>query len=410
MRRKKSFVAFERGLNPLDSKSHAATPAGSAGRWIGFSSRKTEYACAKIGFVRPDGTGLHFPHLDIPGQVSWHAGPAFADGDRIILHSVENSETWKHQSRSNLWIYRISSGELTAVSLKRRPAEFMPPALLLPGDERVVINPIIRGNQCIVTMNLDGSDPVYVTKPEDGFAYGTTLSPDGNLFAFHIAGPPNYFACVARIDGGNRRVVAWDPEVLFFAPRWSRNGDWLVLEGGFSGKDPEHFAADLYLVRPDGGELHPVTSGQSHWFAAAYGNQRSRSGGSNVANWSPSEDVVSYTRLAPGSRTAWKHIEHPEEDDHFNRAYEPEKARGGTHLCVLDPFDRSCRHLTEMREGVWDMRAVWSPDGALIAFCRAHVGQPPGLWVMRADGTQPRLLTTGKEGLGADHPGWICAR
>ncbi|HOT35170.1 MAG TPA: serine/threonine protein kinase [Candidatus Latescibacteria bacterium] len=394
----------------MDSKDHAATPPRSEDSWIVFSSRRTEYACAEIGFVRPDGTGLHFPHLDIEGQVSWHAGPAFAGGDRIILHSVENSETWKHRSRSNLWIYQISSGELTALPLKHRPADFMPPALLLPGDERIVVNPVIQGNQCVVTMNLDGSDPVHVTKPEDGFAYGIALSPDCSMLAFHIAGPPNYFACVADIDGANRRVVARDPDVLFFAPMWSRNGDWLVCEGCFSGKDPEHFAADLYLVRPDGRELRPVTSGQSHWFAAAYGDEKSRSGGSNVSRWSPNEDVVSYTRLAPGSRTAWKHIEQPQEDDHFNRAYAPEEARGGTQLCALNPFERACRPLTEVREGVWDMRAAWSSDGALIAFCRAHVGQPPGLWVMSADGGQARLLTVGKEGLGADHPAWIHAR
>jgi len=48
-----------------------------------------------------------------------------------------------------------------------------------------------------------------------------------------------------------------------------------------------------------------------------------------------------------------------------------------------------------------------SPDGRLIAFCRAETGGAPGLWVMRADGSGQRLLTRGLEDRGADHPRWL---
>lgn len=375
--------------------------------WIVFSSRQREYAAATIGFVRPDGTGLHFPVFDVSGQKSWHAGPPFPDGDRVILHSVEDLRTWEHKSRSNLWVYRISTSELVPLELRERPGDFMPPALLLPGEERIIVNPIVGPNQCIVSSNLDGTEPVFITKPDDGFAYGISLSPDGENLAYHIAGPPNYFVCVSSLDGSRRFVVAKDPEVLFFAPVWSRTGDWLLFEGCYSGRDPEHFAADLFVARPDGRQLRAVTSGQSHWFAAAYGNPECRSGGSNIARWSPTADVCIYTRMEPGSRTAWQHVDNPEEDDHFNRSYAPENARGGSVICLLDPFTGGWRPITKPVDRVWEMRATWSLDGTQIVFCRASVGHPAELWIMNTDGADQRLLSKGEQGLGADHPAWI---
>jgi Tol biopolymer transport system component len=372
-----------------------------------YSSRGDDYAHAEIGLIRTDGTGERYVDLDIPGQTSWSAGPVFSDGHRMVLHSVEDERTWEHKSVSHLWIYDIEQDRvLTEIASDMRPADFMPPGVLLPGDERIVINPIVDGKQCIVSMNLDGSDLHYITTPDQGFSYAIVLSPDATKVAFHVAGPPNYFVVVTNLDGSDRRVIAMDQEHIYFGPVWSSDGEWLLFQECHSPTDPEHFQSDLCISRPDGSDFQVVTSNRSQWFAAAYGNLESRSSGSNMPRWRPNQPVCTYTRLHPDSQTAWRHDPNPSYDDHFNRNYHPEDARGGCQICLLNPYNGEIVEITPYTERNWDFRTAWSNDGDQLVFCRARVGEPPELWIMDADGGNARFLTRGKLGLGADHPGW----
>ena len=79
--------------------------------------------------------------------------------------------------------------------------------------------------------------------------------------------------------------------------------------------------------------------------------------------------------------------------DHFNRDFKPELARGGTETCRLDPRDGRVTVLTHSDPPVWDFRASESPDGKYVAFCRAKTGGAPAVWVMDADGQNPRQVS-----------------
>lgn len=72
-----------------------------------------------------------------------------------------------------------------------------------------------------------------------------------------------------------------------------------------------------------------------------------------------------------------------------------------------DPRDGSVTALTRSDPPAWDFRASESPDGQHVAFCRAKVGEAPAIWVMDADGKDPRRITQGIDDLGADHPRWL---
>ena len=144
------------------------------------------------------------------------------------------------------------------------------------------------------------------------------------------------------------------------------------------------------------------------WFAATYGPPENRGGGSNVVAWTPDGRLL-FPRRSPGARVPWEYQAERPDTDHFNRDYKPAWARGGTEICSLDPLTGQASALTRGGAGVWDFRACASPDGSLIAFCRAETGGVPGLWVMNADGSSPRLLTRGLSDLGADHPRWLPA-
>jgi Tol biopolymer transport system component len=142
------------------------------------------------------------------------------------------------------------------------------------------------------------------------------------------------------------------------------------------------------------------------WFAATYGNPNTRGSGSNVPSWTRDGHIL-FPRRTPSAKVPWEYRTNQPDVDHFNRDFKPDLARGGTHLCRLDPANGMITTLTPLQESVWDFRCSESPDGKEIVFCRAATGETPAIWVMGSDGANARALTRGFENLGADHPRWI---
>jgi Tol biopolymer transport system component len=372
--------------------------------YVSFSSR------GRIGLIAPDGSNERYLQFDVPGQVSWQLGPAFADRRRFIVTSYEEGKSWEHQVYTHLWVYDFFTGALSEIGTRNRIAPFLVCSALLPGDRRMVASPIVEHEQLIVVTDLDGSHPVDVTRPGDGFAYCVVPSPDGGRLAYHITGPAPlpYRICVSSLDGAHKITVAHQPGHLYFGPQWSPDGEWLVYQDCHFEDDPAHDWADLCLGRPDGSEHRVVTRGCPQWFGTSYGTPETRGGGSELPQWSPDGQAVTHTRALPGSRVPWEFQPQRPDTDHFNRDYKPEQARGGTQIVLLNPFSDSATELTPAQESVWDFRARWSPDGNQLTFSRARVGHACEVWVMDADGNNPRLLTRGVDHLGADHARWLC--
>ena len=74
------------------------------------------------------------------------------------------------------------------------------------------------------------------------------------------------------------------------------------------------------------------------WFAATYGDPKTRGGGSNVPAWTRDGSIL-FPRRLPGSKVPWEYQPQRPDVDHFNRDFKPELARGGTEICRLDPRD-----------------------------------------------------------------------
>ncbi|MBM4075907.1 MAG: hypothetical protein FJ267_09715 [Planctomycetes bacterium] len=159
-------------------------------------------------------------------------------------------------------------------------------------------------------------------------------------------------------------------------------------------------------VFPDGRRVIVLTSGQSMWFAASYGNLKSRGGGSNVPSWTADGKIL-FPHRTEGARVPWQYRVNQTDVDHFNRDYRPDQARGGSQICELDPRNGSLKLLTTVQESVWDFRSSSSSDGKQIVFCRAATGETPSIWTMDRDGKNARKITQGIDDLGADHPRWI---
>jgi TolB protein len=279
------------------------------------------------------------------------------------------------------------------------------PALLL-GDDRLLVQVVHQKVGQVLSVRLDGTDAREFTRAGEGLPYGLSLSPDGRRVAFHLASPEGYQVWTSDTDGTNRVRVAARPGHLYFGTSWSPDGRWIVYVDCHAHEDPGHDWADVCIGRADGGEQRVLTRGQRMWFAATYGDPKTRGGGSNVPAWTRAGAILFPRRLSD-SKVPWEYQAERPDLDHFNRVYKPELARGGTEICRLDPRDGRLTVLTSSHSPVWDFRASESPDGRFVAFCRTKTGGAPAIWVMDADGRHPRLITRGIDDRGADHPRWF---
>ncbi len=367
----------------------------------------------KTGIAMLDGGRMRYLDLDVPNQATWQPGPAFGDGKRIVLLSMEPRrdgpgrpfEEYYTQTPTHLWTYDLDSGALEEICTRERLAPFETPALLL-SDERILMQVVRDKVGQIFSMRLDGSDPRPFTRAGEGLPYGLSLSPDGRRVAYHLASPEGYQIWTSDTDGMNRVRVAASPAHLYFGTAWSPDGKWVLYVDCHYQSDPGHDWADVCIGRADGSEHRVLTEGQAMWFAATYGNEQTRGGGSNVPAWTP-DGAILFPRRTPDATVAWQYQASRPDTDHFNRDYKPEQARGCCEICRLDPASGAMQALTHGDTGVWDFRASAAPDTGQIVFCRAKVGDAPAIWVMDDDGRNPRMITRGIDDLGADHPRWV---
>jgi TolB protein len=302
-------------------------------------------------------------------------------------------------------LHDLEAGSLEELCTRERIAPFETPALLV-NDERLLVQVVKDKVARMVSMRLDGSDARDFTKAGEGMPYGFSLSPDGKRVAFHLATPQGYQVFASNLDGSNRVTVAAGEGHLYFGTSWSPDGDWVLYVDCLPRTDPGHDWADVCIGRPDGSEHRVLTRDGAMWFAATYGPADRHGGGSNLPAWSR-DGTVLFPRRLPGTKTSWQYRVGKPDLDHFNRDYKPEAARGGVGISRLDPGSGQITDLTPGQTGVWDFRASESPDGGLIVFCRVATGDSPTVWVMNADGSDPRPITKGIENRGVDHPRWL---
>ena len=352
--------------------------------------------------------------FDVPNQASVQPGEFFGDGRRVTLLSLEKVNPngrpfseYYHKTPTHIWIYDLENGSYSEILKEQRLAPFYTPSVILPGEQRMIVQVILlNGQAALYSMDLDGTAQQQITRPEEGFPYGISLSPDGNRIAFHSAGKPTYRVFSCHTDGSDRAVVAAHPDHLYFGTSWSPDGKWILYQDCAYKADPGHDWSDICIGKPDGSENRVLTHGQSQWFAATYGDGKRHGDGSNVPQWSPDGRIL-YTCKLPGSQSAWQFQVQRPDTDHFNREYAPKVARGGTEIWLLNPEDGALTQLTRNVPPEWDFRARSSPRGDRILFCRAGTGELPAIWVMDADGKNQRLLTSGLDGQGADFPRWL---
>jgi Tol biopolymer transport system component len=209
----------------------------------------------------------------------------------------------------------------------------------------------------IYTANAAGGDVRRVTT--DGFRKDPPVwSPTGSSLAYAAASgdPQRWELFSVAADGTGQRQITNGGQgiVRNIQPSWSPDGSTIAFLREVSSD------GGIYVVRPDGAELHRVAATKATFYSGA------------EPAWSPDGSRIAYTNGVNSGKSR----------------YGPPP---GQEIFVVDADGLNERRLTELAPKlVADGSPTWSPDGDQIVFRRGATGS---LVTMNPDGTCESALT-----------------
>lgn len=176
-----------------------------------------------------------------------------------------------------------------------------------------------------------------------------TYSPDGREIAFWTFWRGGHDIWIVSTVDGRLRPLAADPVVSEADPAWSPTGQWIAFVSDRAG-------GGIWLVRPDGSNLTQLTNVP----------------GSQLA-WSPNGTQLAFVSNRAGTRNIW----------------------------IINSDGGGLRRITSPPG--YQNHPSFSPDGSRVVFSEGvyakvgagQVSTGSNLWIVNADGTGLRRLTTG---------------
>jgi Tol biopolymer transport system component len=241
----------------------AAFPAGIEGpEWASDGSRiafdgEADDGHAHIFAVNADGTGLT--------QIT------SGDGDEIdATWSPDGTQLAVERQRSpseptGIAIVDVATGELRMITENPIDGYDAFPAWS-PDGTRIAFARSPGDQQypwsAVFVVDVDGRGMQRVT-PRGLNAYRPAWSPDGTQIIFNTNDTPERIQdaeiYIVASDGSGLRRLTHEENASAFRPTWSPDGEWILFTRfAFPGQLTKSF--DIYVMRPDGTDLRPVTS------------------------------------------------------------------------------------------------------------------------------------------------------
>jgi Tol biopolymer transport system component len=287
-------------------------------------------------------------YFDDPGAslvLSWSATP-----EPVFAQTASSRLVFERQRQ----IYTVNTDGTSPINLSRNTADERAPSWT-PDATKILFNSTRDGNGLnIYRMNPDGSDAQIVGPP----GKGPVLSPDGTRIAYIGSGAPEGIEAlyVMNADGTNLVRLTDTPDESDNFPVWSPDSTRV----SFSSHRQESNDSFVRTINADGTNLVTISPPGSH---------------NDFPAWSPDGARVSFLR----------------------RTYDDLGNNTSANVYVVNA-DGSNPVRFDNAANEWDGAAVWSPDGARLAFLRANSSpsQMADLYTIRPDGSDLRRLTTGQ--------------
>lgn len=422
------------------------------GQWIAFSSdrdsKRPKFAFStlhstEIYVMRADGSGVRrITRGDaVAGSAAWSA-----DGKRLVYYEAEIAELQKIRSplrtRGITQIVSIDLASGTRTVLSTGAGEKWSPHWLPDGrigyasggpDGGVELLPSTggaqagargemrspswspNGRQLVFHRDVERRWPPLRAWPSTDPRFALlrtgifpTFSPRGDrvLVNDERAGILRNSLLLTNADGSNPSLLFSHAEQSALAPDWSPTGARIAFGlGRFVAAVQGPASADIALLKPDGTALEVLTDGSRNCGFPSWspdGRHLVYRAGSKDGSGLFILDVVRRTSRALTSGPG--HDNFPAWSPKGDRIAFMSDRDGDYEIYTVRPDGGDVQRLTHSPGN--DAHPTWSPDGAWIGFVSARGGfkdesalhpynpQPYGeLYVMRADGSQPRALT-----------------
>jgi TolB protein len=250
----------------------------------------------------------------------------------------------------------------------------------------------------LFTVRADGTGVRQLTRFADGDSQHGSWSPDGSQIVFEHGG----LAVIAADGTGFRQVL----KGLNGTPAFSPDHKWIAFE-----RTQAHDDA-LWLVRPDGSGLRPVTRNlTTRRFACPCDSDPQFSPDGKrlsfvrtlselkTAVWVVGVDGTGLRQVTPWSLgVSAKQDWSPDGSRLVISSPQAEKPGTASNVFTVRPDGTGLTQLThETKAGVHDLADSFSPDGTRIIYARNVGGGEGGfqVWEMKEDGSAQHQLTHG---------------
>lgn len=335
--------------------------------------------------AHPTATLSPFRHLPTPVLVPPTNNPA-PPGSGLPLPESEIAFVAERNGRHGIHLMQSDGSNIRTLTSSDQRGSFYDELAWSPdGAKLAFLAGPQQGAHDIYVMNTDGSSLRNLTNEPANYS-APSWSPDGQRLAFAAGGANTSDIYVIDASGGTPRNLtrSSDSET---APTWSPDGQQIAFVSGRTGFQR------IYLMEADGSNVQRLTQDTAGYFSRP--------------TWSPDGQRIAYKAIRGGQRWYIEVIDTESNlidtmgfdvAQYVDLDWSPDGQQiafvsviGGHREIYRVHFNGANLHrLTD--HPARDSHPDWSPDGRFLLFTREEYDGSQALYLMEADGSNPRSL------------------